>query len=154
MKRKARLRKWRVLFTRKRQRILVDADDFAVASQYTWHLDSSGYPRTNIRKGRMIRLHTLLRGAHRGLYVDHANGSKTDNRRANLRLATGSQNCANKRVKPAGVTLRPYGRWQAQIQINRKNRHLGYFPTKREAMSARRRAAIEAFGEFAAERNP
>jgi hypothetical protein len=38
--------------------------------------------------------------------------------------------------------------WKAQIRLNQKGRHLGYFATKEEAAEAYNRAAIKAFGRF------
>jgi len=40
-------------------------------------------------------------------------------------------------------------KWVAQIWINGKNTHLGYFSTKEEAIEARKQAEIQYFGEFA-----
>ncbi len=49
-----------------------------------------------------------------------------------------------------GVSL--FGRdskWKAQIQVDGKKRHLGYFDDKIEAAKAYDRAALELHGEFA-----
>ena len=42
-----------------------------------------------------ILIHRLITGAKRGEEVDHANGDKWDNRKANLRICTRSQNLMN-----------------------------------------------------------
>lgn len=87
-------------------------------------------------------------------HLDHVNRSTADNRIANLREATCSQNLAN---RPAqcnsshgfkGVT-RNKKRWSARININRKYIHLGTFDTPQEAHAAYRAKASELFGEFA-----
>jgi len=118
-----------------------------------------------------IRLDDQLFAAHRlaWLYVygvlppaqiDHINGDRTDNRIANLRLATNAENGRNSRGKPSvsGLKgahlirsrqargLRP---WAGTIMKNRKTFHLGFFATAEEAHAAYGRAATELHGDFA-----
>ena len=63
----------------------------------TGSLSQKGYLRTTV-KGREYRVHRLVwlwvHGSHpsEGMTIDHINGVKTDNRIANLRLATICQN--------------------------------------------------------------
>lgn len=40
-------------------------------------------------------------------------------------------------------------RWLAQINVNKKKIHLGYFSTPEEAHEVYKKAALEHFGEFA-----
>jgi hypothetical protein len=89
--------------------------------------------------------------------LDHANGDTGDNRIENLRLATRSQNNANRNTLKAthsgvkGVSWCAKGNknWRARIKCGCKERVLGYFATKEEAAEAYQRAASETFGEFA-----
>jgi hypothetical protein len=88
--------------------------------------------------------------------IDHINGDGLDNRIANLRLATNSQNMANRRhnrnsTSPyKGVSyVKKWGRWVARIQKDKKRVEIGYFFTPEEAHAAYVAAAREAFGEFA-----
>jgi hypothetical protein len=105
------------------------------------------------RSSGFIYLHTFLTGWP---LVDHANGNGLDNRRSNLRLATGTQNNANRRLASnstsgfKGVNLyKRTGRWRAHIAIHRQQKHLGYFRTAEEAARAYDIAALALFGEFA-----
>jgi len=89
-------------------------------------------------------------------YIDHINRDRTDNRIANLREATNSQNCSNsvarKQSKSGikGVTWAPdRKKWLAKICVNYKAIKLGYFGTSEEAAAAYETAARAAFGEFA-----
>lgn len=89
--------------------------------------------------------------------VDHRNGDSLDNRRANLRLCSYSQNTANSAIRRdntsgrKGVSFQS-GRkkpWIAKIQVEGRERYLGHYSTAEEAGEAYRIGAIEAFGEFA-----
>lgn len=89
-------------------------------------------------------------------YCDHIDGNPLNNSRCNLRLATNSQNQMNRRVSNnkscplKGVTWhKQCQKWQAQIKINNKNKHLGIFGSPEEAHEAYCKAATELFGEFA-----
>ena len=91
--------------------------------------------------------------------VDHINGVRTDNRIANLRLATATENHANTKLRVdntsglEGVCRHSTSkRWRARLHCNGVEKHLGFFDTKEEAAEAYRRAASENFGQFAATR--
>jgi hypothetical protein len=85
--------------------------------------------------------------------IDHRNLNKRDDSFSNLREATRSQNCANKRVQKTsvlgikGVHFR-FGRYIAIIKKAGKLRHLGCFATLELARAAYRAAAQELHGEF------
>jgi hypothetical protein len=86
--------------------------------------------------------------------LDHINGVPDDNRIANLRLATPSQNQWNQGNRKnntsgfKGVGWHRRRRWRAQIGINGRYIHLGYFATPEEAHQTYCAAAKERFGEF------
>jgi hypothetical protein len=94
---------------------------------------------------KMWRVHRLIwvlvTGSLPKHDVDHINRNRTDNRWCNLREATRKQNSQNKGTQKnntsgfTGVTLHK-GKFRAQICVDRKLRHLGYFPTAEEASSA------------------
>jgi hypothetical protein len=110
--------------------------------------------------GVSIRYNRLAWALHNGvwppndMWIDHINTIKADNRIANLRLATPTQNQQNKSgygVYPKGVTwrnrlVRP---WQAKIRVNGVRIHLGSFEDMEDAAEAYRKAAEEYHGEFA-----
>ena len=68
--------------------------------------------------------------------IDHINGIKTDNRIANLREATTSENMQNQ-YKSSGKgllgTTFDQGKWNSRIVVNGKYIHLGRFQTAEEA---------------------
>lgn len=110
--------------------------------------------------GRPIRPGRLAWALHNGdwppedMFVDHINGIKADNRIANLRLATPTQNQYNKAgtgTYAKGVTWRNRKDkpWQAKIRVDGVRIHLGSFVTQDEAAEAYREACIRYHGEFA-----
>ena len=100
----------------------------------------------------------LVTGAWPEREVDHEDLDKTNNRWANLRPATRSQNVANGPVRSArkhGTMKGAFynvrnGVWQSRIRgSGGKEIHLGTFATEADAHAAYVAAAKEMFGEFA-----
>lgn len=88
--------------------------------------------------------------------IDHINGNPQDNRIANLRLATPSQNEWNKPAQRRNVTGRKgvifsktTGKYSARISAHKKSYHLGTFATADEASAAYADAAKRLHGNFA-----
>ena len=87
--------------------------------------------------------------------VDHINGDSLDDRPANLRECSPSQNTANSRAKsrtvvlPRGVYRTRQGRFMARLTKDGATVSLGTFDTPAIAQSAYERARMEAFGDFA-----
>lgn len=144
---------------------LIDREDAGFAEQHNWtahrSITNEFYATTCIprvpptRSYRTVRMHRMLLGMmDSDLWVDHANGRPLDNRRCNIRPATTRQNACNRRgwnrsksgIK--GVT-RKGNRWAAQIQVEGRNRHLGYFTDPEEAREVYNRALLKFHGEFA-----
>jgi hypothetical protein len=91
---------------------------------------------------------------HQKEAVNHINGNRSDNRIANLRLATRREYTANGRKRTncssrlKGVTVHK-GRFIAQIGTNGTVLRLGSYATEEEAHAAYMAAAKEEFGAFA-----
>jgi hypothetical protein len=123
---------------------------------YTSYLQRMVYtPSTYDEKIHTVIIERMLgRALLKGEEVDHINRNGLDNRRENLRLATRSQNMANKTVYLTnklgvkGVYLRN-NRYRAQIQVEGRKIMLGTFDTLDEAREAYKQAAVKHFGEFA-----
>lgn len=140
---------------------IVSPEDHHWISQRSWYLDANGYVRCDLFGGRKpsgvksVLLHRLILLAPDSATVDHINRNPLDNRRENLRLATMSQQNANKpkhygKSNYKGVYRRRDGRkWCAQIRVNRVMNYLGSFETQEEAARAYNAAAVSNFGEFA-----
>lgn len=112
----------------------------------------SGYLAVRIR-GESFMAHRIIwaicNGSDPGdLDVDHIDRDKTNNRPKNLRLATRSQNCANKPT--SGIhQRRSSGKYQAYVYKDRACIHLGMFNTAEEARAAHAAAKLQLFGEYA-----
>jgi hypothetical protein len=111
---------------------------------------------TAYENGENIYMHRLLMDARQSEQVDHINMNGLDNRRSNLRIATKSQNSANKpsyggSSKYKGVckakTKSP--RWRAWVQERGKSIYLGSFKSEKEAADAYDVAAQKIWGAFA-----
>jgi hypothetical protein len=94
----------------------------------------------------------LVRGD--GVLADHGDGNGLNNQRRNLRRASSTQNCRNKRVYRnktgfKGVRLDASGSWRASITVSGKRKHLGRFWSPEGAHQAYVRAAKKYFGRFA-----
>lgn len=143
---------------------IVDDEDFDRIAKHKWHVQSDTMlyavrkgPRDEHGKRIRYQMHREVISAPAGIFVDHISGDPLDNRRCNLRLATTQQNAFNQKVTRTnnttgakGVFLcRATGRYYAQICINGRGRHLGFFASIEEASAAYDTAARLAFGEFA-----
>lgn len=136
---------------------IIDPDDYDRVSKHRWLLDRDGYAVTWIRtpQGRRnVGMHRFINGTPTGLLTDHINGLKLDNRKANLRSATNSQNQANRAPMPGssrykGVTRLGEEQWQAGIKVNHKRRSLGTYSSEIAAARAYDRAALKTWGAHA-----
>lgn len=89
-----------------------------------------------------------------GADIDHINRDRFDNRWANLRLATRSQNNMNSGLRSdnksgvKGVSLNPRGKWDSRIRVKGEIILLGTFSDISDAIHAREGAEKIYFGEF------
>lgn len=144
--------------------VLIDEQDAHLLDEYNWHIEPTlGYvraynpvsKRSNI-KSQYVFLHNLILPPPPGLEVDHQDVNPRNNTRANLRLATRSQNHANRRKfrnassQYKGVSLvKASGRWACVMKIGRKAVHLGTFDHEADAARVYDAKARELYGEFA-----
>ena len=149
-----------------RAAVYIDDDDADLAA-HRWSINSNGYAvrltarpeRVALRMHRVVMERALDRPLQRWELVDHINGDRLDNRRANLRLCTNSENAFNRDLPASNTTgykgvswntrrtaPRPY---QASITVNRKKHYLGSYATAVEAARAYDAAARQVAGQFA-----
>lgn len=138
---------------------LFDTEDMDVIKSHKWNIPPSDYVETTIYKDgkqSVCRLHRALLNAPKGLYVDHINGKRCDNRKCNLRIATNKENIRNQTLSRAnksgykGVWLdRKKQKYEASIAVDGKKIFLGYYEKAIEAALAYDKAASFYFGEYA-----
>lgn len=141
---------------------IVDDCDYEYLMQWKWHYRNDDYAvRTDRTNGmqQTIRMHRIIlerMGFKNFVRSDHINRDRLDNRRCNLRSATNRQsNCNRSRFRNnisgyIGVCwYKQYGNWHAQIGINGKQTHIGYYDNLKEAAKAYNKAALKYHGEFA-----
>lgn len=68
--------------------------------------------------------------------IDHINGIRDDNRLCNLRSVTHQENHFNETKAKGYSWFKRDNNWRAQIMINNKNIHLGYFNLEEDARAA------------------
>jgi hypothetical protein len=120
-------------------------------------LNKEGYLKITIN-GRKYPAHHLawlyVKAKWCSLVIDHRDLDPSNNGWTNLRIASRSQNNANRRRHRnnacglKGVSRHTSG-WQATINKNGRRHHLGTFATPQEAHAAYVKAARKLFGEFA-----
>ena len=149
----------------KGQFAIVDPDDYPRLAKYKWFLakcPTSSYAarwqyRQNSQKRKRIWMHRQIITIPQGLVCDHINRNGLDNRKANLRPATVSQNLCN-RPKRKTKTRSIYKglewdklqrKWKARIHLNNRKIYLGSFATEADAAKAYDNAAHKLHGRFA-----
>lgn len=138
----------------------VDIADFQRVSQHRWcawlNTTSGKWYVTGTVAGKTVYLHRWLCGTPRGLDTDHVDGDSLNNRRiSNLRIATRTQNQANRPIPKnntsgaKGVSLMKSGRFHSKLTIGGTNVNLGTHDTAELAGMAYDTAANTLFGAFA-----
>lgn len=118
-----------------------------------------GYTKICVDK-RMYLAHRLawlwVYGDPLPAQIDHINAVPNDNRIANLRACSGSQNSGNRRISTRNTTgykgvqwIAREKRFAAKLRKNGKQYHLGFFNDPKEAHEAYMKAARQHFSEFA-----
>ena len=143
---------------------IVDPEDFVRLNQYRWYCSQSNYAvrATSKKSGKgpkqvEIFMHKIVCPPPKGMISDHINRNRLDNRKANLRPATWTQNAWNRiSVRKTGKTryngIRYYKdtkKWQVRLMINGCRLSLGCYADEQEAAKAYDLAARKYRREYA-----
>ena len=142
---------------------VIDASDAHLVEGLNWHTQSGvntvyatrTAPKADGEKQKTIWMHRLIMSAPDGLEVDHIDGDGLNNRKSNLRIATRVENRQNSRRQNNNTSgykgvcwHKGHSKWRAQIRLNNKRTHLGYFDCPKEAHAAYCEASVRLHGEF------
>ena len=138
---------------------IVDDEDYDLLNKRHWyaHRDRRlwyAWTKIPLTDGRQLTatMHRILLSPSPDTIVDHINRDGLDNRRANLRIASPSQNAANgppRNGRRYRGTVKQGIKWRAEICVLYKHCRLGTFDTEEQAARAYDDAAKKFFGEFA-----
>lgn len=141
-------------YTSKGEKFYFDKEDLPIIEQYTWCIDSLDRVCSSTG-GKIIYLSRLVMNAPNGMDVDHIFHNRRDNRKRKLRICLHIDNCKNNPVRSnntSGYTGVWYSknknRWVAEIKVNKKKKHLGYFDNIEDAHIAYEKAKDKYFGNF------
>jgi hypothetical protein len=126
--------------------------------------NKDGYWQVGIKqenKNKLYRVHRIIYYLYYEInidsfQIDHINGDRSDNNIMNLRLVTNQENCWNKQKqkqhssKYKGVSWdKKMNKWKAQICVNYKKMHLGFYDSEIKAAAIYNAAAIKHYSSFA-----
>lgn len=148
---------------------IIDTDDLEKLKvlNYSWHV---GYAHCNKeyyvmatiyytdenkrKKSTTKNLNSIIMNVPSGYHVDHINHNPLDNRKENLRILPNCNNSKNRKSKNSNnksgyrnvCWIR--NQWCVQLQINGKNKRLGFFDDVEEAGKFAEEMREKYYGEF------
>lgn len=141
-----------------------DLEDFDKIKGYTWfkdHSKSDGgqYIVSSLwNERKYLYLHKFVMNTDHK--IDHIDRNKFNCRKSNLRFCTDQENSMNMSLRSnntsgiSGVSWRKdKKKWRAYITINGKQKTLGHFLNKEEAIKTRLEAEAKYYKEFAPQRH-
>lgn len=123
---------------------VVDNEDFEYLNKWRWKFHKGNYAVRNSYGGKPIYMHRIVNNTKEGLLTDHINRNGLDNRKENLRTVNHSQNALNTGMwkhNTSGVKGvfwdNQKNKWHANIMINKKVKHIGFYDNINDAEKAR-----------------
>src|SRR5439155_1740450 len=136
-----------IKLTNSDQVVLVDDDLFEYLDQFNWQITPKGYVLRCSHINGVNTIHQIHRVISKinnpKIQIDHIDENKLNNQKDNLRIATNSQNQANRsKIKQSsskykGVSWYHWrNKWLVRIGYNNYDIHIGYFTNEIEAAKA------------------
>ena len=124
---------------------------FTKVGEVAGYKDQAGYIKIQINYNSYYAHRiawALAYGEYPDLPIDHINGQPCDNRLSNLRVASYSENCLNRKRSSNNTSghrgvFKNRNKWVARITINGKVIHLGMYVRVEDAIAARLKAEEE-----------
>lgn len=130
-----------------------DLEDYDLIYPYCWYEKDDG--AIVCKRHNIIYMHRLVMQVSDDLQVDHIYHHRNDNRKNQLRIANNTQNTVNRSIQNnntsgcTGVSWnKQCGKWHVYISIYNTRTTLGYFDSWDEAVTVRKEAEKEYFGEW------
>lgn len=138
----------------------IDSADAHMVEAACWSLNTGGYARSayDDETGRTVSyyMHRVIAGAGPDEYVDHIDGDRLNNTRANLRICSMAENLANRGAQINNKTgfkgvsfCRLTGRYRAILTVRGETFRGGRFDTPEQAARAYDELAKAKCGDFA-----
>lgn len=121
---------------------LFDSADIPRVARYAWSIKGRGYMTAYVQYKERFLHNYLLENYETGLFVDHINRDKLDNRRSNFRLCSLQQNAFNQGIPSTntsgikGAQQLKGGKWNARICFCQRSISLGVYDDPYEAGAA------------------
>lgn len=138
---------------------LVDDEDYEFLSQWKWYAikDKTTFYAARAERKTTIQMHRVILGlTDSKIEGEHKDHNGCNNQRDNLRIATRSQNCANRpsfknsSSKYLGVSWHKKNKkWVAYIRKDGLRKYIGSFNKEEDAALSYNSLAIQYFGDFA-----
>jgi len=116
------------------------------------------YKRVQVCKKNLLQ-HRVIFFMHHGYlpeFVDHIDGNTFNNKIENLRPATRSQNCINRKIMSSNKSgyknvrwCKTAKKWEVKMRVNNKNTYFGWYDDLQEAAKAAEKLRNEHYKEFA-----
>lgn len=137
-------------------RTKIDTEDIERIKRYKWRLSNTGYVVTTLKSKDNLFLHRVICNTPKGMFTDHKNNNKLDNRKKNLRIVDKHQNNINRKglnkdntSGHRGVHRYKNSGWFARITIRGKVIFLGLYKDIKDAVKAIRKGEIKYLGKEA-----
>jgi len=149
------------------KQFIFDTDEYLKIKDYCWWTNDYGYmyttkPNSNHKKNLLLH-HLILNftDTSNGLFTDHINRNKLDNRKENLRIISRQNNARNISLSFDNTSgfigvdwMKSESAWRSRIVYEGIAHHLGIFQDKEKAIAIRLQAELKYFGiEFAPQRH-
>ena len=143
--------------TRGKEAVIDDAD-YELVSKYKWHYNGRYAVHTTYIDNKKVNIwmHRLIMDTPKGLFTDHINFDRLDNRKSNLRIATKSENMHNRPAQTNNTSGhkniyfdKSRKLWAVEVKVQGKKTHIGRYKDIADALIARNEAYKDIVGEFA-----
>jgi hypothetical protein len=113
------------------KKTLVDESTLKKYGHLAWHLSDTGYVVRRTSEGT-VRLHRLVANTPEGMFTDHKNHNRLDNRESNLRVVTQAENMSNYKGAKGYAWDKSKQKWIVRY----RHKFYGRYTTESEAKKA------------------